>query len=316
MTKEYWNWTEKYRPKKVNDCILKNNIRELFLGFLKEKNVPNLILSGSSGVGKTSVAIALLEELDCDFIKINASLERGIDVVRNKIMDFASSMSLREGRKYIILDEADGMNDFAQESLRALIEEFSFNAGFIITCNNKDKIISALHSRFSLIDFNIKKDDIRLLGTDFLNTVEYILNTENIKYDKKIVGKYILKYFPDFRKIINELQLYSIQNKEINSGILAIKTTKDYSDLIGFIKSKNWNGMRKYVGENSDLVSDFNEFGRKFYSEIKDFIEENSRPSYILMYNEYDYKMHFVMDKEINVVAFLTEIMSSVTWKL
>ena len=315
MNIKYFDWAQKYRPSTVEECILPKGIKDIFLGILKENNIPNMILTGTPGVGKTSVAIALLEELGFDYIKINSSLKTGIDVVRSEIMDFATAVSFNDGRKYIILDEADGLSREAQGSLKAFIEEYGSNAGFIITCNHPERLDSAIFSRFALIDFSLSKEPPFSLGKQFLDRACEILTLENVEFDQKSVAFIIKKFYPDFRHVLNELQTYSLKNKEIDSGILVQSNGDDLEELILLLKSKNWNKMRKWIGENNHVVNNFNSFAKHLLNSIKDKLQPSCLPSYIILYNEYDYKQAFVMDKEINVVAFLTQIMSEMVWK-
>ena len=308
-------WTEKFRPSKIEDCILPENIKEIFQSFVREKNIPNLLIVGSPGVGKTSAAIAMIEEINGEWIKINSSLSRGIDVIRTEIMDFASSVSFRDGRKYIILDEADGLTSGAQDALKSFIEEFSSNAGFILTCNSKEKIIEPIQSRCSLITIVLDKENFPKLANQFMNSVINILNKEEISYDKRTLALIIQKFYPDWRRTIGEIQTYSMANKTIDSGILSINKVVDLKELIGFIKTKNWSEMRKWVGENYYSISDFNDFANKLFIQMKDGLQRSCYPAYVLLYNRYDYQNHFVVDKETNLVAFVTEIMSECVWE-
>jgi DNA polymerase III delta prime subunit len=310
MNNEQWLWTEKFRPSKIEDCILPENIKEIFQSFVKEKNIPNLLIVGSPGVGKTSAAIAMIEEIDGEWIKVNSSLDRGIDVIRNEIAEFASSVSFKSGRKYIVLDEADGLTTGAQDALKSFIEEFSSNAGFILTCNSKDKIIEAIQSRCSLITIILDKENFPKLANQFMNSVIKILNQEEISYDKRTLALVIQKFYPDWRRTIGEIQTYSMANKTIDSGILSINKVIDLIELIGFIKSKNWSEMRKWVGENYYSISDFNDFANKLFIQMKDGLQRSCYPAYVLLYNRYDYQNYFVIDKETNIVAFITELMS------
>ncbi len=311
----YFDWANRYRPNSVSECILPKEIKDRFQSYVNEKNIPNLILNGPPGIGKTSIAMAMMEEIDADFIKINSSLKKGIDVIRNEIMDFASSASFKDGRKYIILDEGDGILKSSQEALKSFIEEFASNAGFIITCNHKDRLDSAIFSRFATIDFKIKNDDISTLGLDFYNSCIKILEEEEITFDKKILSKVIKKYFPDFRKTLVELQAYSMKNKSIDIGILGNSFDDSLNVLVNLLRTKDWPEIRKWVGENYNSVNDFNVFARNLLNSIKNNVLPACIQSYVVLYNEYDYKQAFVVDKEINTVAFLTEIMSSMVWK-
>jgi DNA polymerase III delta prime subunit len=314
--KDQFLWVEKYRPLKIEDCILPDNIKGYFREFKEKGEIPNIILNGRPGVGKTSVAIALLEEMGREFIKINGSLRNGIDAVRNDILDFSSTVSFNSGRKYILLDEGDGMNNNAQDALKSLIEEFASNAGFIITCNDKNRLNTAFHSRFITIDFNITSEDFPIVGKAFNNRLMEILNHENIPFDPNVLAKIIRRYFPDFRKTLNHLQGYAIKNKEISSGILAVPTSDSkFIELISSLKSKNWRDMRKWVGENIDIVQDFPIFSRRLLKILDGMVKESSLPTYTVLSAEYDYRQAFVMDKETNFVAFLSQVMSDMEFK-
>ena len=313
--KEYFIWSERHRPHTVKECILPPTLKATFQAFVDQKSIPNIMLSGVAGCGKTSVAMAMLDEIDADWIKVNASINRGIDTVRNEIMDFASSVSLKGGRKFIILDEADGLNGMAQDGLKALIEEFSSNAGFIITCNHKDKIIPELHSRFALIEFNYSKADLPIVGKEFLDSLCNILTAENVTYDKKTLAHFIQRVYPDWRKMLNELQTYSVKSHTIDEGILSLNKGESLDDLIIMLKGKKWQDMRKWVGENYTSVNNFNSFATRLLTQLKDKVQNSCLPSYVVLYNEYDYKQAFVLDKEINVVAFLTQVMAECVFK-
>lgn len=313
--RKYFGWADKYRPTTVKECILPERIKSLFQGYVDDKNIPNLVLAGPPGVGKTSVALAMLDEIDADYIKINSSLKKGIDVIRNEVMDFASSVSFKDGRKYIVFDEGDGMLKASQEALKSFIEEFASNAGFIITCNHKERLDSAYFSRFATIDFNLTKEDLPILGREFLISVFTILDQENVTYDKKVVAEVVKKYYPDWRKTLVELHAYSVKAKTIDTGILSISSEESVDDIIDLLKSKNWNGMRKWVGENYNSVNDFNAFARRLLNGVRLKVQISCLPSFVVLYNEYDYKQAFVIDKEINTVAFLTQIMSEMVWK-
>ena len=261
---EEFLWVEKYRPKTIEEVILPVELKQTFQQFVDQKNIPNLILSGSSGVGKTTVARAMLEQLGCDYIIINGSMNGNIDTLRNEILNFASSVSLSGGRKYVILDEADYLNpNSTQPALRNFMEEFSKNCGFILTCNFKNRIIEPLHSRCSVIDFKITKKDMAKLANHFFKRVHNILEIENVEFDKQVVAEIIQKFFPDWRRVINELQRYSATGK-IDSGILTNLQQTSIKELIDMIKDKNYTNMRKWVKNNLDTdVNDlYLEIGR------------------------------------------------------
>lgn len=310
MSKDYL-FVEKYRPRKVADCILPEKLKSTFQKFVDDKQIPNLLLSGSSGTGKTTVARAMLEEIGCDYIVINGSLNGGIDTLRNDIMNFASSVSLTGGRKYVILDEADYLTNSTQPALRNFMEEFSKNCGFILTCNYKDKIIQPLHSRCSVIDFKISKTDKDVLAKQFFKRVMDILQKEKIDSEKNAVAGVIVKFFPDWRRVLNEIQTYSATGK-IDSGILANLQDVSLGQLVGFLKAKNFTSMRKWVGESDfDAVSLF----RAFYDKAENYLTKESIPPLVLLISKYQYQHSFVANPDINITAFLTEVMIECSFK-
>ena len=260
-------YVEKYRPQTIEDTILPANIKKSFEEFVTNGEIPNLLLSGSAGVGKTTIAKALCNELGADYIVINGSDEgRLIDTLRTKIKNFASTVSLSGGAKVVILDEADYINaDSVQPALRNFIEEFSSNCRFIFTCNYKNRIIPALHSRCTVIDFNITPDEKQRLASVFLARLMLICDEENIKYDQKVLVELILKFFPDFRRCLNEVQRYGASGV-IDSGLLATLSEEKLTPLINMIADKDWKGMRKWVGQNSD--QDFNTLFRKVFNDF------------------------------------------------
>ena len=309
-------WVEKYRPKKIEDCILSQDIKETFSQFLKQKEIPNLLLSGTAGTGKTTVARALCEELGADYIIINGSDEgRQIDTLRNKIKNFASTVSLTEtsNHKVVIIDEADYMNaDSVQPALRNFIETFYNNCRFIFTCNYRNKIIPALHSRCTVIDFTIKNGQKVKTAKLFMETMSLLLKSEKIEFDKKVLAELIQKYYPDFRRTINELQRYSVRCK-IDSGILFSLSEANNKELVQTLKGKKFNDMRKWVVNNIDKepASLF----RGIYDILYEVLDTKSVPQAILIIAGYQYKAAFVADQEINMVACLTEIMASCKFK-
>jgi DNA polymerase III delta prime subunit len=306
-------WCEKFRPKKISECILPNALKNTFQEFVDKGNVPNLLLSGGPGVGKTTVARAMLEEIGADYIIINGSMNGNIDTLRNDIMHFASTVSLQGGRKYVILDEADYLNaNSTQPALRNFMEEFSNNCGFILTCNFKNRIIEPLHSRCSVIDFIIPKQDKVAVGKSFYERIKNILTEENITFDRAVVAELITRHYPDWRRVINELQRYSI-NGSIDSGILANTGDTNIKDLVVLLKSKSFTEMRKWVGENSDV--DTTSLFRKLYDSASLFLEPRSVPQLVLLLADYQYKAAFVADHEINIVACFTEIMTMCEFK-
>ena len=309
-------WVEKYRPRKIDDCILTNELKETFKQFLNQKELPNLLLSGTSGTGKTTVARALCEELGADYIIINGSDEgRQIDTLRHKIKNFASTVSLTEtaGHKVVILDEADYMNaDSVQPALRNFIETFYKNCRFIFTCNFKHKILPALHSRCTVIDFAITNGEKNKSYSDFHIRLQYILNEEKIEFDKKVLAELIQKYFPDFRRTINELQRYSVRGK-IDSGILFSLTEADTKKLIVILKEKRFNDMRKWVIQNLDKEP--SALFSNVYEILYKYLQPQSIPQAVLVIAGYQYKAAFVADQEINMVACLTEVMANCKFK-
>lgn len=310
---EHFLFVEKYRPKTISDTILPVELKKTFQQFVDQKNIPNLILSGSAGVGKTTVARAMLEQLGCDYIVINGSMNGNIDTLRNEILNFASSVSLSGGRKYVILDEADYLNpNSTQPALRNFMEEFSKNCGFILTCNFKNRIIEPLHSRCSVIDFKISKKDMAKLATQFFKRVEDILIQENIEYDKAVVAEVINKYFPDWRRVLNELQRYSGTGK-IDSGILASMQEASIKELVLLMKDKNYTEMRNWVSINLD--TDVHVLYRQFYDMASEYLEKSTVPLLILLIAKYQYQNAFSANPEINFMAFLTEVMMECTFQ-
>ena len=309
-------WVEKYRPRAIRDCILTADLKETFLNFLKQKEIPNLLLSGTAGTGKTTVARALCEELGADYIIINGSDEgRHIDTLRNKIKNFASTVSLTEdsNHKVVIVDEADYMNaDSVQPALRNFIETFYNNCRFIFTCNYKNKIIPALHSRCTVIDFKIANGQKVKTATAFMLRLIKLLEEEKIGYDKKVLAELVQKFYPDFRRTINELQRYSVRGK-IDSGILFSLSEANNKELIAMLKDKKFNDMRKWVVQNLD--KDPSTLFTGLYDVLYKYLEPKSIPQAVLIIAGYQYKAAFVAAQEINMVACLTEIMANCKFK-
>ena len=309
-------WVEKYRPKTIKDCILSEDLKKTFLEFLKQKEIPNLLLSGTAGTGKTTVARALCEELGADYIIINGSDEgRQIDTLRNKIKNFAATVSLTEesNHKVVIVDEADYMNaDSVQPALRNFIETFHSNCRFIFTCNYKNKIIPALHSRCTVIDFRIVNGEKVKTATELMDRLCKVLDDEKVGYEKKVLAELIQKHYPDFRRTINELQRYSARGK-IDSGILFSISEVSHKELITSLKEKRFNDMRKWVVQNLDKEPSF--LFRSIYDVLYQNLNPNSIPQAILIIAGYQYKASFVADQEINMVACLTEIMAGCKFK-
>ena len=309
-------WVEQYRPKTIQDCILPEQTKKTFLEFLKKKEIPNMLLSGTAGTGKTTVARALCEELGVDYIIINGSDEgRQIDTLRNKIKNFASTVSLTEqsNHKVVIVDEADYMNaESVQPALRNFIETFYKNCRFIFTCNYKNKILPALHSRCTVIDFAIKNGQKVKTAQALLKRLGKVLDDEQIEYDKKVLAELIQKYYPDFRRTINELQRYSVRGK-IDSGILFSLSEANTKELVKVLKEKRFNDMRKWVINNLDKEP--SSLFTTIYELMYKSIEPQSVPQSILIIAGYQYKSAFVADQEINMVACLTEIMANCKFK-
>ena len=310
---ETYLWVEKYRPTTVDDCILPSELKTTFSEFVKDKHIPNLILSGGPGIGKTTIAKAMLDEIGSTSMMINGSEESGIDVLRTKIKNFASTVSLEGGRKYIILDEADYLNpQSTQPALRGFMEEFHKNCGFILTCNYKNRLIEPLHSRCSVIDFVIPKAQKPDLARTFFDRIKKILQKENIKYDSKVVAELLNKYFPDWRRVLNELQRYSISG-QIDSGILVNLSEVSINELMQALKNKEFTTVRKWIVHNLD--NDPIRIYRLIYDSLYDCLDHSTIPHAVLVLAEYSYKSAFVADQEINMLACMTELMGQVKFK-
>ena len=306
-------WVEQYRPKTIDDCILPDSLKSLFSAFIKKGEISNMLFSGTAGIGKTTVAKALCEQMNCDWIMINGSEEGGIDVLRNKIKNFASTVSLSGGKKVVILDEADYLNpQSTQPALRGFVEEFHKNCRFILTCNFKNRIIEPLHSRFSNIEFKVNPKDKPKLASRLFERAVYILKEQNVSYDDKVLVELITKHFPDFRKLINELQRYSVSGS-IDAGILVNVSDENLKTLVTHLKGKEFSDMRKWVVNNLD--NDPVKIFRKIYDTLYTNLEPSTIPHAVLIIADYQYKSAFVADQEINLVACLTELMSQVKFK-
>ena len=308
---EHLLWTEKYRPQTVEDCILPERLKEVFQQYVKQKEIPNLLLAGGAGVGKTTIAKALCNEVGCDFMILNGSDENGVDTIRVKIKNYASAISLSGGRKVVILDEADYLTPNAQAILRNAIEEFASNCSFIFTCNYKSKIIEPLHSRCAVIEFGLKNGEKQKMAGAFFKRITHILDTEKVEYDEKVIAEVIKKHFPDFRRVINELQRYSKLGK-IDVGILSQIGDISISQIVKHLKEKDFASVRKWAA-STDI--DSTTFFRKLYDALYDIAKPQSIPQAVLILADYQYKQAFVADQEINLVACLTEIMANVEFK-
>jgi len=310
---EKFLWVEKYRPTKVDECILPSNLKQTFKQFVKDKKIPNLILSGGAGVGKTTVANAMINEIGATSMMINGSEESGIDVLRTKIKNFASTSSLEGGRKYLILDESDYLNpQSTQPALRGFMEEFHKNCGFILTCNYKNRLIEPLHSRCGSVDFKITKQEKPKLANAFFKRVKNILEQESIKYDDKVVAELINKYFPDWRRTLNEMQKYSASG-QIDSGILVNLSEVSINELMDALKKKEFTVVRKWIVNNLD--NDPNRMYRLVYDSLYDYLDGSTIPHAVLLIGKYSYQSAFVADQEINMLACMTELMSTVKFK-
>lgn len=312
---EEYLWSQKYRPHNVQDTILPKDMKDTFQKFVDDKNVPNLLLSGSAGVGKTTIARAMLDELGADYIVINGSMNGNIDTLRIDIANFASTVSFSGGRKYVILDEADYLNaNSTQPALRNFMEEFSKNCGFILTCNLVNRIIPPLQSRCSCITFNINTADRPKLASQFFKRVCSILDAEKIEYDQKAIAELINTYFPDWRRVLNELQRYSAVGK-IDAGILANKGTASIEELVKLLKAKKFTDVRKWVGENTDIDSAM--LYRGLYDILPTkLVSTSSVADSIMILAEYEYKEAFVANPEINRMAALVTLMAELNdWK-
>ena len=313
MFRDEFLWVEKYRPRMIDDCILPDDLKHTFKTFIGQDNIPNLLLAGGPGVGKTTVARAMLEEIDGDYIVINGSMNGNIDTLRHEIKNFASAVSFTGSRKYVILDEADYLNpNSTQPALRNFMEEFSKNCGFIFTCNYKNRIISPLHSRCSVVDFKIPGNEKPAIAAKFWERTMKILDMENVTYDKKVIAEVVNKYFPDWRRVLNELQRYSATGS-IDSGILSKVKDISITSLIESMKTKKFSEVRKWVASNID--NEPTAIFRKLYDNAHEHLEPSSIPQLVLTIADYQYKSAFVVDQEVNMVACLTELMVQCEFK-
>lgn len=312
MAKDFL-WVEAYRPKTINDCILPSELKKVFNEIVQTGEMHNMLLTGTPGLGKTTVAKALCNMLNLDWILINGSEEGGIDVLRNKIRQFASTVSLEGGYKVVILDEADYLNAVStQPALRGFIEEFSNNCRFILTCNFKNKIIEPLHSRFAVIEFNTTKKDLASLAGQFMERMKYILKAEGVTYNEKVLAELIIKFAPDWRRIIGECQRYS-SGGELNPLAIVGQSDQSIAELVKYLKDKDFKSMRGWAANNATL--DGAVVFRRLYDSMNDTMKPASIPGAVLILADYSYKAAFVADKELNMVACLTELMGSAEFK-
>lgn len=311
---EQYLWVEKYRPQKIDDCILPEGTKKTFKEFVASGQLPNFLLSGTAGVGKTTVAKALCNEIGAEFIVINGSDEgRSIDTLRTTIKQFASTVSLTDAKKVVIVDEADYMNaDSVQPALRNFIEEFSNNCRFIFTCNFKNRIIEPLHSRCSVVEFKVSNTDKPKIAAQFFKRVTDILSEENVQFDQKVVAEVVSKHFPDFRRVLNELQRYAVSG-QIDSGILVNMSDESFNSLIKSLKDKNYKEVRMWVAQNSDMGT--NQLFRSLYDKSSELLEPSTIPQLVLILADYQYKAAFVADIELNIMAAMTEVMVQCKFK-
>ena len=313
MSKSEFLWVEKYRPQTIDECVLTKDLKDTFNGIVKSGELHNMLLSGTAGTGKTTVAKALCNELGLDWMLINGSEESGIDVLRNKIKQFASTVSLTGGIKVIILDEADYLNaQSTQPALRGFIEEFSNNCRFILTCNFKNRLIEPLHSRCAVVEFNTNKKQLAGLASQFMGRLKSILDNEGVTYNEKVIAELIIRHAPDWRRVIGECQRYG-STGEIPAAILIGNSDESVAEVITHLKSKDFKSMRAWVANNAAL--DTSAIFRKIYDVLSDHADASGIPAAVLILADYQFKAAFVADKELNLVAAMTELMANVTWK-
>jgi len=312
--KDQFLWVEKYRPQTIDECILPESLKTTFQQYVDQGEIPTFLFSGTAGVGKTTVAKALCNAIGADWILINGSDEgRMIETLRNKIKSFASTVSLTDGKKVVIIDEADYMNgDSVQPALRSFIEEFSANCRFIFTCNFKHRIIEPLRSRCANVEFKIDGKDKQQIAAQFFKRVTQILKAEGVEFDPKVVAELITQHFPDYRRVLNELQRYSVSGK-IDTGIFVNLSQESYKELIKFLKERNFTEVRKWVAKNSD--ADTAALFKEMYDNAAEFLEPTSIPNLILVLADYQYKAAFVADHELNIMAAMTEVMVQCKFK-
>lgn len=305
-------WCERYRPQIIDDCILSKSIKDVFKAIVKSGEMPNMMLAGTSGTGKSSIARALCNEMGLDYLFINASEDNGIDILRNKIRQFASTVSLSGGPKVVILDESEALTTNTQEAMRSFIEEFSNNCRFIFTCNFKNRMREALHSRCTVIEFNTSKKELASLAEQFMKRLIFILKNEGIKYDDKTIVELIIKFAPDWRRVIGECQRHSVTG-EISSAVLIGMSDENISELVGYLKTKDFKNMRSWVTSNSSMDSTV--IFHKIYDSLSDHAESASIPSAVLILAEYSFKSSMMVDRELNLVAACVELAANINWK-
>jgi DNA polymerase III delta prime subunit len=305
-------WVEKYRPQTIDECILPESLKKTFHQYIATGELPNFLFSGGAGVGKTTVAKALCNEVGAEYLFVNGSEQGGIDMLRTTIKQFASTVSFSGGTKVVILDEADYLTPTTQPALRGFMEEFSDNCRFILTCNYKNRIIEPLHSRCAVVDFKIDPTDKPKIAAQFFRRVTDILKREEVEYDQKAVAALVERHFPDFRRVLNELQRYSVVGK-IDTGILVNLSNESFKELMNSLKTKNFSEARKWVGKNSDMGT--TELYRQIYDTANDHLATESIPNLVLILADYQYKAAFVADHEVNNMACLTEIMAQCKFK-
>jgi len=300
-------WVERYRPKTIAECILPDEYKNTFQSYVDRKEIPHLLLCGTAGVGKTTVAKAMCEEIGCDYLMINGSDESGIDTFRMKIKNYASAMSLTGSKKVIIIDEADYLNpNSTQPAMRAAMEEFAHNCTFIMTCNFKNRIIEPLHSRCAVIEFKLRKEERPKMAAAFMKRAAEILKTEKVPFEPSILAEVVKKYFPDYRRVLNELQRYSVSGK-IDAGILTNLADVSIGELVMALRDQNFSAMRKWVADNG--TDDPAVLYRKIYNSLYDIMDKTTIPNAVIILAKYQYQSAFVADQELNLTACLTELM-------